>query len=212
MPYTARVRGGRLFQALVLSPESVRRPLQTLRCPPQPAATQPGAHPTLCPAPAHSWSLGPSRRRLVPALHSPSWSSPPGPRPCAAQTGVGARRTRAAPMPAPRSGRVRGSGPQRLQRRVRPPPPLLCLPGPPAPPPAASRAARLPAVASPSPRRLPPASVTLPFRDPGPSGPPRRWVFTTSRSPDSMPLHRVRWTDPTRDSCTFRLSTTHTKF
>lgn len=60
--------GRRLFQTLVLNPESVRRPRRTLRCPPQSAATPPHAHPTLCPALAHAWV---------------SWIQPetPGPRP-----------------------------------------------------------------------------------------------------------------------------------
>lgn len=85
---------------------------------------------------------------------------------------------------------------QRPQSRVRPP--LILLPfssRPSRPAPGReqhSPPARQPAVASPSPRRLPPASFTLPFRDPGPSGTAQ--VGLRSPSPPAGP--------PTRCPCT----------
>lgn len=66
---------------------------------------------------------------------------------CAPQTGVGSRRTRAAPMPALQRDQVRASGPAASAAPGPPPPPppaLARLPGPPAPPSATILATRPP--------------------------------------------------------------------
>lgn len=174
MPHSARVPGVGALPLSSPSLESVWRHGQNLRCSVPPVTTkrtQPFVPPRHTPeSPVTSWV----------ALHSPAWSSPSGPRPFVAQTGVGSGRSRAAPMPAPLRDPVLGnrptaSGPPRLQQHT---PHTHATPSPARLPPRPR-----PAVAAPSPSSLSPASACCSVISVYPASPVQAVLATLHHQP-----------------------------